>query len=245
MKKKDNQEANLLQPKQNRHSRRQMARVNRKQGTRLVREGSKAEIKDGVKVYHDDSYIDKTKKVVKHGMQYVKDRLEQAKATFDNKPEHIETVRRPLLTKCIVLNKDGKERDYLPDKQPQHKILVHRKVAKVMISDVCMLVRITKNEDKDGNYIDGSWAMTPADVRMIGATDIQHVKRRRWWFFRRYWYEISFDGRVQPASLFYDYAISPIRKRQKLWITREYVPINKTDRFNDYFRFWKTKPSKQ
>lgn len=244
MKDKNNQEELIQMPKLNCNARKRMERYNKKKGTRLVREGSKAEIKDGVKVYHDDSYKDKTKRAVKHGMQYVKDRLEQAKAKFD-RPEKISTVRRPMLTRCVILNKDGREREFLPNKQPQHKILIHGKVARVMISDVCMLVRITKNEDKDGNYIDGSWAMTPADVKLIGATDIQHVRLRKWWFLRRYWYEISFDGRVQPASLFFDYGISPVRERQALWITREYVPVAKTDRFNDYFRFWKTKPSRK
>lgn len=241
---KKKQDGGIELPRYNRHTRRGMAKNNKKKGTRLVREGSKAEIKDGVKTYYDDSYKDKTKKAVTHGMQYVKDRLDQAKAKFD-RPERINTVRKPLRTKCVILNRDGRSRDFLPDVPPKHKILVHGKVARVMISDVCMLVRITKNEDKDGNYIDGSWAMTPADVKMIGATDIQHVRRRKWWFLRRYWYEISFDGRVQPASLFYDYGIGVMREKQALWLTREYVPINKTDRFNDYFRFWKKKPSKK
>lgn len=244
MKEENRQQGGVELPKPNRHSRRRMAKHNRKQGTRLVREGSKAEMKDGVKVYHDDSYKDKTKRVFNKGMQYVKDRLEQAKATFD-RPEKIDTVRRPFRQRCVILNRDGRERDFLPDKQPQHKILVHGKVARVMVSDVCMLVRITKNEDSQGGYIDGSWAMTPADVKMVGVTDIQRVRKRRWWFLRRYWYEISFDGRVQPASLFYDYGIGVTRERQELWLTREYVPVNKTDKFNDYFRFWKSKPDKR
>ena len=231
-------------PQPNRKSRRRMKRRERHQGTRVVRDGSKAEYKDGAKVYKDDSFKDKSKRVFRHGMQYVRDRLDQAKATFD-RPEKIETIRQPLLTKCVVLNRDGRHREFLPDVKPQHKILVHGNIAKVMVSDVCMLLRITKCEDSDGRYIDGSWAMTPASVRMIGATDIQHVSRRPLWFLRRYWYEISFDGRVQPASLFFDYEIGPTRKRQSLWVTREYVPVAKTDKFNDYFRFWKHKPKKQ
>lgn len=231
-------------PQPNRKARRRMKHHERKQGTRLVHDGSKAEVKDGAKVYKDDSFKDKSKRVFRHGMQYVKDRLDQAKATFD-RPEKIKTTRLPFLTKCVILNRDGKRREFLPDVKPQHKILVHGSIAKVMVSDVCMLVRITKNEDSQGRYIDGSWAMTPASVRMIGTTDIQHVRKRRFWFLHRYWYEISFDGRVQPASLFFDYEIGVTRKRQSLWLTREYVPVAKTDKFNDYFRFWKHKPKKQ
>ena len=241
---KKQQDGGIDVPKPNRKSRRRMAANNRRRGTRLVHDGSKAEYKDGAKVYKDDSYIDRTKRVVNHGMKYVRDRLEQAKATFD-RPEKINTVRLPLLTKCVVINRDGKKREFLPDKQPQHKILVHGCVARVMTSDVCMLCRITKNEDADGRYIDGSWAMTPADVRLIGTTDLQHVRRRPFWFLHRYWYEVSMEGRVQPASLFYDYGVGPMRQRQELWITREYVPVAKTDKFNDYFRFWKSKPKKQ
>lgn len=237
-------EGGISMPQPNRRARRRMKHYERKQGTRLVHDGSKAEFRDGAKVYKDDSFKDKSKRAIRHGMQYVKDRLDQAKATFD-RPEKIDTVRKELLTKCVVLNRDGKRREFLPDVKPQHKILVHGNIAKVMISEVCMLVRITKNEDSEGRYIDGSWAITPASVRMIGTTDIQHVRRRPFFFLRRYWYEINFDGRVQPASLFFDYDIDVTRKRQALWVTREYVPVAKTDKFNDYFRFWKHKPDKQ
>ena len=227
-------------PKINRHARRKMQRTNRKtRTTRLVEE------KDGKVIYHDDSYIDKTKRAVTHGMQYVKDRLKQKNQHFDL-PEEIDSVRRPLRTRCVIINRDGRERAFLPDVKPQHKILVHGSIAKTLVSKVCMLVRITANRSKaDDSYIDGSWAITPAEYRMMNATTIQYLRRRPWFFLRRYWYEISFDGRVQPAHLLYDYEIDPSAVKTRLWITREYVPIADTDRFNDYFRFWKDKPAKK
>lgn len=236
----DNKEQQKQEPvgfKYNRRARRQMERTNkRKQMTRLVDDGGKTH-------YTDDSYKDKTKKVFKHGMSYVKERLAAAKAKFD-KPERIPTERKDLLTTCLIINRDGRVREFLPDLKPQHKILVHRNIAKVLVSGCCMLVRITKNEDKDGCYIDGSWAITPAEYRMMQATTIQMLRKRKWWWLRRYWYEIDFDGRVQPAHLLFDYQLNPISEKTRFWITREYVPVADTDAFNDYFRFWKTKPKK-
>lgn len=198
---------------------------------------------DDVKVvYKDDSYIDKTKKVFSSGMAAVKERLAK-KNTKHELPERIITERHPLLTDCLIINREGKERAFLPDKKPCYKILVHRSVAKHMVSAVCMLLRIARNRTiETDEYLDGSWAITPAEYRMMNATDIQHVRRRPWFFLRRYWYEISFDGRVQPAHLLFDYELDPTAKKTRLWITREYVPIAKTDRFNDYFRFWRNKP---
>lgn len=201
---------------------------------------------DDVKiVYKDDSYIDKTKKVFSHGVQAVKERLAKKNAHYEL-PERIITERRPLLTSCLIINREGEERAFLPDKKPQFKILVHGSVVRDMVSKCCMLLRVTSNRTKNTDeYIDGSWAITPAEYRMMATTTIQHVKRRPWFFFRRYWYEISFDGRVQPAHLLFDYELDPTAKKTKLWITREYVPIAKTDRFNDYFRFRRFKPSKK
>ena len=241
MKKKSSTKNNTVAaPKINRHARRAMERTNRKtRTTRLVKE------KDGDSVvYHDDSYKDKTKKVISHGMQFVKDRLAMMKESGHERPEKVNTVRLPFLSTCLVLNRDGKERELLPDRKPVHKILVHRSVAKVMISRVCMLLRVTANEDKEGKYIDGSWVISPADYRMLNVTTIQHVRRRPWFFLRRYWYEIDFDGRVQPASLFYDYRLDVTSHRQRLWMTREFVEVAKEDAFNDYFRLWRDRPPK-
>ena len=240
-KKKSTPKDTLAAPKVNRHARRAMERTNRKTKTiRLVKE------KEGdKKVYHDDSYKDKTKKVFNQGMQFVKDRLSMMKESGRERPEKINTVRLPFRSTCLVLNRDGKEREMLPDRKPVHKILVHRSVAKVMISKVCMLLRVTANEDKEGKYIDGSWVISPADYRMLNVTTIQHVRLRPWFFLRRYWYEIDFDGRVQPASLFYDYRLNVVSRRQRLWLTREYVPVAKEDAYNDYFRLWRDRPPKE
>ena len=206
--------------------------------TRLVGKDSEAQYH-----YKDDSYKDKSKKVFSKGMGYVKERLAAAKAKFDL-PERVLTERKDLRTTCLIINRDGRVREFLPDVKPQHKILVHRNIAKVLVSNCCMLVRITKNESETGAYIDGSWAMTPAQIRMMNATTIQMMRRRKWWFLRRYWYEINFDGRVQPAHLLADYQLNPLEEKTRLWVTREYVPVADTDEYNDYFRFWKFKPKK-
>lgn len=229
-----------ITPLVNRQARRMAKRYAKRKGTR-----EKMVTEDDVKiVYHDDSFKDKTKRVFSYGMGYVKERLAAAKKHYDL-PESVESVRRPLRTTCLILNRDGRQREFMPDVPPCHKILVHGSIAKVLVSKVCMLVRITANRTKDtDDYIDGSWAITPAEYRMMQATTIQYLRRRSWFLFRRYWYEISFDGRVQPAHLLYDYELDPTAEKTRLWVTREYVPVAKTDKFNDYFRFWKTKPSK-
>ena len=177
---------------------------------------------DDVKiVYKDDSYIDKTKKAFTSGVKAVKERIAKKNAKYDL-PERIITERRPLRTSCLIINREGKERAFLPDKKPCYKILVHRCVVRHMVSKVCMFLRITANHTKEsGEYIDGSWAITPAAYHLMGTTTIQHVNRRPFFFLRRYWYEISFDGRVQPADLLFDYELDPTAKKTRLWITRE------------------------
>lgn len=189
-------------------------------------------------------YKDQRKKVYASGLKEAKERIARKKATFDL-PEKVEMALQPLSrwlnrkrTSCILMNRDGKERELLPDKKGDHRILVHGCVARKMVSKVCMLVRITKNEDDNGNVIDGSWAIVPAEYRMINATTIQHVRKRRWWWLHRYWYEISFDGRVQPAHLLFDYGLNPAEKRRKMYITHEFVKVRKMDKENDYFRIW-------
>lgn len=200
---------------------------------------------DDVKVvYTDDSYIDKTKKAFTSGMKAVKERVAKKNAKHDL-PERIITEPRPMRTTCLIINREGRERAFLPDVPPKFKILVHGCVARTLVSKVCMILRITKNRSTETDeYIDGSYAITPAEYRMMSTTTIQKCRRRPWFFLHRYWYEISFDGRVQPAHLLYDYELDPEAKKTRLWITREYVPIAKTDRFNDYFRFWRNKPPK-
>jgi len=146
-------------------------------------------------------------------------------------------------TKVLVINRDGRHRAFLPDKPGDHRILCHRCIARHLVSKVCMLVRITKNADDEGQPIDGSWAIVPAQYAMMRATTIQHLRRRRLFFLRRYWYEISFDGRVQPAHMLFDYNLDPEARKTRFYVTREYVPVRKQDATNDYFRFWSHKPT--
>ena len=229
----------------NRKARQIAKRYAKKKKKKLVSTHPDGVASDDVKlVYKDDSYIDKTKKVFTSGMQAVKERIKKKNEHYDL-PERILTERKPLRTTCLIINREGKERSFLPDKKGVYKILVHRSVAKHMISACCMLLRVTQNATADTKeYIDGSWAITPAVYSMMSVTTIQHVRRRPFFFLRRYWYEISFDGRVQPANLLFDYELDPTAKKTRLWLTREYVPIAKTDRFNDYFRFWRKRPKK-
>lgn len=242
MNKKDTNTSNAgSNPVVNRAARRAVKRYAKKKNKqqKMVKSG------EPKVVYNDDSYIDKTKKVFSHGMKAVKERLTKKNEKFDL-PERIITERRPMRTSCLIINREGKERAFLPDKKACYKILVHGSVVRDMVSKCCMLLRITTNREKETDrYLDGSWAITPAEYRMMSSTTIQHVRRRPWFFLRRYWYEISFDGRVQPAHLLFDYELNPTAKKTRLWITREYVPIQKTDRFNDYFRFWRNKPPRK
>ena len=245
--KKNDIEPQQNQPTINRRARRiiasQRRRANKRRKAKILTE------EEAKATYHDDSFKDKSKKVFSHGMEYVKERLARQKEHFEL-PESVNTVRLWFSnlrrrTTCLIINRDGRQREFLPDKKPRHKILVHGCIARVMVSKVCMLVRITANRSKeDDSFIDGSWAITPAEWRMVNATTIQHVRRRPWFFLHRYWYEISFDGRVQPAHLLYDYEMDPSTRRARMWITREYVEVAKTDNLNDYFRFWKQKPKK-
>ena len=236
-------------PALNSRQRRQIARENRKHKRGASAPTDERQIASSVKVYTDDSYKDKRKKVFSHGLKEARERIKAKNATF-KLPERITTALKPLSrlfpkkksTTCLVINKDGRAREFMPDVPGRHRILVHGCVVRQMVSGVCMLVRITSNEDKDGNIIDGSWAIVPAEYRMMNATTIQEVKRRPFFFLRRYWYEITFDGRVQPAHMLFDYGLNPMAERTRFHITHEYVPVRKQDATNDYFRFWHGKP---
>ena len=161
-------------------------------------------------------------------------------------PFKIEALRKGKITTVIILNKDGKERELLPDKQGVHKILCHGSIARAITSNMCVITKITQNERKvkgnDGNdeyiWIDGSWSIAPCSPEMLTGTTVQHLRKRPFWFLRRYWYEISFDGRVQPGSLFYDYRIDPLTRRLKMYVTHEFIQVRYKDAENDYFRFW-------
>ena len=210
------------------------------------------QIDPSVHVYTDDSYKDKRKKVFTHGLKEARERI-AAKNAVANLKERINTVLKPFRmflfrrskTSCLVINRDGRARDFLPDVPGDHRILIHTCVARSLVSGVCMLVRITKNEDAQGHVIDGSWAIVPAEYCMMKATTIQHLRRRPFFFLRRYWYEISFDGRVQPAHMLFDYGLNPIAQKTRFHITHEYVPVRNQDATNDYFRFWHGKPQTQ
>ena len=244
-------------PTLNRAERRRMAAMaRRKKGS--ARRGaplSADQIAPDVHVYTDDSYKDKAKRVYSHGLAEARERVKAINAKF-KLPEKIETLRAPFCrwfdrlrnwrgyTTAILINRDGRQRDFLPDVPGDHRLLVHGSIARHLVSGVCMLVRITANEDQNGNNIDGSWAIVPAQYAMMRATTIQHMRRRPFFFLRRYWYEISFDGRVQPAHLLFDYNLNPAATRTRLYVTHEYVPIRKRDEENDYFRFWREKPNK-
>lgn len=234
----------------NRRTRQQLAAKNRKRPGKAPTDTR--QIANEVKVITDDSYKDKAKRAYTSGMAEAKERIAAINARFQL-PERINTVcrwfgRLPLLrrrfTSCIVINRDGKPRQFLPDKPGDHRILVHRSVARHLVSGVCMLVRITANEDSDHNPIDGSWAIVPAQYALMRTTTIQHLRRRPFFFLRRYWYEISFDARVQPAHMLFDYGLNPQARRTRFYITHEYVPVRRQDATNDYFRFWHHKPAK-
>lgn len=233
------------QPKLNRSQRRSLSRLNKRKGqTRSVGRNSvaanKVEYSDKI-VYKDSSFKDKTKRVFSSGIKAARERIAEAKKVI-TLPTFIATARHKLHTTALLINVDGHKRTFLPDYRGRHCLLVHRNIARELVSSVCMFVRITANFDDNGKRLDGSWAIVPAQYEMINATTIQHLRLRPFFFLRRYWYEISFDGRVQPAHLLYDYGIDPERRRQRLHVTREYLPVRNTDETNDYFRLWLHRP---
>lgn len=185
----------------------------------------------GSKVFHADHVRD-----VKNYINRLKQRI--------TLPFEIQALRKGEISKVVIINREGKERELLPDRPGVYKILCHAKVAKVITSQMCIISKITQHEritDSVRKWIDGSWSIAPCSPAMLNGTTVQHVRRRPFFFLRRYWYEISFDGRVQPASLFYDYDINPLTTRQTLYITHEFVKVRHSDAENDYFRFWRYK----
>ena len=178
-----------------------------------------------------DGYIDPLKKVSRSAKQYIDERIRQMHEKFDL-PEKVNMERKPMRTTVKVINRPGKERELLPDRKGCYKILCKGKLARVMESGVCMFVRITSASD-------GSWAIVPAQVALGNVTTIQEVRKRSFAWLRRYSYEISFDGHVQPAQLFFDYGLRPDMKSMTFHVTREYVKVRgKNEDYNDYFRLW-------
>ena len=211
-----------------------------------AREAQQAKGVDKNKVYTvHDTEADKNF----HKVQKLIDRM-HAKAHL---PKFLTMARRKYLSTVCVINRPGHQRDLFPDKKGRHVMLCHGKMARVFTNDVCLIVKIqqsyTKEEVKDGDttstqesWNDGSWSIVPCRVETSNYTTIQEVRRRPWFFLHRYWYEITFNGRVQPAMMLYDYALNPTAKKQHFYVTREYVEVRNQDAENDYFRFWLSKP---
>lgn len=175
--------------------------------------------KDPSKVFH--AGIDKA----------IRERIKRMHQKF-TLPKSIDSLVHPRISEVLVVNKDARSRELLPDVPSRHVMLCHRSLASVVSSDVAMFSKITSD-------IDGSWILRPVDVQMLNQTTVQHVRRRRFWFLRRYGYEISFDGRVEPAMMLFDYGIDPTRCRQRFFVSNEKVPIRNSDKYNTFFRFWR------
>ena len=222
----------------NRHQRRAAQKASRKtlkgKTDKVMTEAEAKNANDqkvGSKPKLIDGYIDPLKKVSRSAKEYIDERIKQLNEKFDL-PSKVNMERKPMKTKVKVINIPGKTRELMPDKKACYKVLCKGKLAKVMKSGVCMFVRIT-------NAIDGSWAIVPAQVAMANVTTIQDVKKRSFSWLRRYSYEISFDGHVQPAQLFFDYGLRPDMKQMTFHVTREYVKVRgKNEDYNDYFRLW-------
>lgn len=193
---------------------------------------SSADATENDKVFHAD-----TVKAVKERIARLKKKIKLPQSII---PEGVSFV-----APCVVINRDGVTREILPDTAPQHKILLTRRAAKVITSRLAVFAKVTQHEEiRDGQrtWIDGSWTIAPAHPAMINGTTVQHLSRRFLWFLRRYPYAMSFDGRVQPAALFYDYDIDPCATRQKMWLRLEWMTVKGTDRRNSWFRILKNKP---
>lgn len=215
-------------------------REQREQHKRLMRQKEEAKNnpdtepapKEKQKIFHADH--------VKDVKDYIKRLNKKIKLPFT-----VDTLRKGKVSDVLVINIDGRVRELFPDIPPKHKILCHGKVARVITSGMCVFAKITQHERIDAEtgreWIDGSWTIAPCSPAMLNGTTVQHVRRRKWFFLHRYWYEISFDGRVQPASLFYDYDIDPTTTKQRFYVTHEYIKVRNSNVENDYFRFWKNK----
>lgn len=220
-------------PLRPRNIRKRQSREARKSHKRLMAEKRKAEASavdgDKSKVFHAGAVAE------------VKKRIARIKESVKN-PFRIESLRRGVISRVLVINRDGKKRELLPDKPDRHVILCHGCVAKVITSGVCVFSKVTQHEyisdEGTRSWIDGSWTIAPCSPAMLRGTTVQHVRRRSWFFLRRYWYEISFDGRVQPAGMFYDYDIDPRRPQQSFYVTHEYIPVKGSEMENSWLRFW-------
>lgn len=227
-----------LRPRNIRKREKREARKTHKQIMAKKKEAEEA-AKDG----QPQQAIDKNKVFHADVVRQAKERIARMKEKIPL-PLFIQSLRRGKVSKVLVINRDGKRRELLPDRPDRHVILCHGRVAKVIRSSVCVFNKVTEHEEIDEEkdtrrWIDGSWTLAPCTPAMLRGTTVQHVSRRRWWFLHRYWYQISFDGRVQPAGMFFDYDIDPACRSQEFFVTHEYVKVEKyQDRENDFLRFW-------
>ena len=234
-------------PLRPRNIKRRTNRQARQQHKRLMAQKREAEenaVPDG-SPSGNDAHIDKKKVFHADVAREVRQRIARMKEKI-TLPFRIESLRRGQISKVLIINIDGKQRELLPDKPGCHKILCHASLAKVITSGVCVFTKITEHEQIEGEsrkWIDGSWIISPCTPAMLRGTTVQHVQRRPFRFLRRYWYEISFDGRVQPAGMFYDYDIDPLKRKQVFYVTREYVKVKNTQHENNFLRFWRFKKS--
>lgn len=215
--------------------------------TKEVREKVKAAREQQAVTIHETEAEKNYSKV-----QKVIDRM-HAKAKL---PNILTMIRRKYLSTVCVINKPGKHRELLSDKKGRYVMLCHAKMAKVFTNNVCLIVKIQNSfhreedtHDAEGQTIpgkevwqDGSWSIVPCRISKSNYTTIQEVRLRPWFFLHRYWYEITFDGHVEPAMMLHDYNLNPTVSKQHFWVTREYVKVRNQDAENDYFRFWLHKP---
>lgn len=188
------------------------------------------------KVFHKEAF-DRVQKMI--------DRL-HAKAKL---PDSLTMARRKYQSTVCVINREGKKRELLGDKKGRHVMLCHRKMASIFVNQMCIFAKIQKSfthgegENSAEEWHDGSWSICPCKAAMTNRTTIQEVRRRPWFFLHRYWYEITFDGHVQPAMMFSDYNLHPELKKKHFYVTREYIKVRNQDAENDYLRFWLNKPT--
>lgn len=234
-----------LRPRNQRKRAARLARRAKRQEKVAVRESTADHSADADAA--DQSYIDRAKVVHRRTVDAVRSRISRLKETI-KLPFQVETLRRGRVDDVIVENIPARRRELLPDVPPRFRILCHARVARIISSGVCVFSKITEHQRFDEGrrtFIDGSWTIAPCTPAMLRGTTVQHVSRRPWAFFRRYSYEISFDGRVQPGMLLVDYDIDALTRRRRFFVTHEFVRVKGTDHENDFIRFWRTRPEEK
>ncbi len=228
-------------PMRPRNAQRRVQKAKKEAHKRIMQQKREAEENDNA----TSEVINKNKVFHKDAVRAAKERIQRLKKTI-TLPLKVHTLKKGKTSTVLVQARDGKQRQLFPDKPSRHRILCHGCVAKAITSNVCVFSKITQHEEiTDGSrrWIDGSWTIAPCTPAMLRGTTVQHVRRRRFFFLHRYHYEISFDGRVQPAAMFYDYDIDPATKKYRFFITHEFVKVKHTDHENDFFRFWRNRPA--